>query len=48
MYYFFKKSTRRKGILASYTEFSGCEKWEEITRYVSTRWLSFSWTMLQS
>ena len=39
LYYFFKKSTRRKGILANYTEFVGCEKWEEITRYVSTRWL---------
>ena len=37
--YFFKKSTRRKGILANYTEFVGGEKWEEITRYVSTGWL---------
>ena len=37
LYYFFKKNTRRKGILANYTEFVGCEKWEEITRYVSTR-----------
>ena len=27
--------------MANYTEFVGCEKWEEITRYVSTRWLSF-------
>ena len=40
LYYFFKKSTRRKGILANYTELVGCEKWEEITGYVSTRWLS--------
>ena len=40
LYYIFKKSTRRKGILANYTEFVGCEKWEDITRYVSTRWLS--------
>ena len=27
-------------ILADYTEFFGCEKWKEITRYVSTRRLS--------
>ena len=28
------------GILANYTEFAGCEKWDKITRYVFTRWLS--------
>ena len=39
LYYFFKKSTRRKCILANYTEFVDCEKWEEIIRYVSTQWL---------
>ena len=27
-------------ILADYTEFFGCEKWKEITRFVSTRRLS--------
>ena len=32
--HFFKKNTCRKGILANYTEFVGCEKWEEITRCV--------------
>ena len=26
--------------MANYTEFVGCEKWEEKTQYVSTRWLS--------
>ena len=40
LYSFFKKSTCRKGILAHYTEFVGCEKCEEITGYIFTRWLS--------
>ena len=38
IYYFFKGSTRRKGILIEYLEFTGIE-WEIFTRYVSTRWL---------
>ena len=39
LYYFFKRSTRRKGILTEYIDFVGCE-WENFTRFVSTRWLS--------
>ena len=39
LYYFFKRSTCRKGILAEYFEFVGCD-WENLTRFVSTRWLS--------
>ena len=38
-YYFFKRSTRRKGILQEYMDFVGCE-WEKFTRFVSTKWLS--------
>ena len=36
LYYFFKRSTRRKGILQEYMDFVGCE-WENFTRFVSTR-----------
>ena len=39
LYYFFKRSTRRKGILQEYMDFVGCE-WENFTRFVSTMWLS--------
>ena len=39
LYYFFRGSTRRKGILAEYLEFVGLE-WENIVRYIKTRWLS--------
>ena len=39
LYYFFKRSTHRKGILKEYMDFVGCE-WENFTRFVSTRWLS--------
>ena len=34
LYYFFKRSTRRKGILKEYMDFVGCE-WEGFTRFVS-------------
>ena len=36
LYYFFKRSTRRKGILQEYMDFVGCE-WENFTRFLSTR-----------
>ena len=39
MYYFFKNSTRRKGILLEYFEFM-CQEWENMFRFVKTRWLS--------
>ena len=39
LYYFFKGSSRRKGILLEYSDFVGLE-WESIIRYVKTRWLS--------
>ena len=39
LFYFFKRSTRRKGILAEYMEFVGIEL-ENFTRFGSTRWLS--------
>ena len=39
LYYFFKRSTRRTSILQKYKDFVGCE-WENVTRFVSTRWLS--------
>ena len=39
LYYFFKGSTRRKGILAEYLSFVELD-WENFVRYVKTRWLS--------
>ena len=39
IYYYFKKSTRRKGILKEYVEFVG-EEYDAIIRFVQTRWLS--------
>ena len=39
IYYYFKKSTRRKGILKQYVEFVG-EEYDAIIRFVQTRWLS--------
>ena len=36
--YFFKRSTRRKGVLQEYMDIVGCE-WENFTRFVSTWWL---------
>ena len=39
MYYFFKNSTRCKGILLEYLEFMG-QEWEHMSRFVQTRWLS--------
>ena len=38
LYYYFKDSTRREGILAEYEDFVGLE-WEEFTRFIRTRWL---------
>ena len=38
LYYYFKGSTRRKGILLEYIYFVGLE-WDEIARFVPTRWL---------
>lgn len=39
IYYYFSKSTKRKGILLEFLDFVDLE-WGEIVRYVSTRWLS--------
>ncbi len=39
LYYYFKKSTHRKGILQEYLDFTDLQ-WENIVRYVQTRWLS--------
>ena len=39
MYYFFKNSTRRKGILLEYLEFMG-QEWEHMSHFVQTRCLS--------
>ena len=39
LYYFFHSSTRHKGILTEYPELVELE-WENIVRYVQTRWLS--------
>ena len=39
VYYYFNKSTERKGVLLEFLDFVDLE-WEEIIRYVSTRWLS--------
>ena len=39
MYYFFKNSTRQKGILLEYLEFMG-QEWENMSRFVQTWWLS--------
>lgn len=39
LYYYFKKSARRKGILQEYLEFVG-EAYDDIIRLVRTRWLS--------
>ena len=39
LYYFFKRSFRREGILQEYVDFVGCE-WENFTRFISTSWLS--------
>ena len=38
LYYFFKRSTCRKGILAEFVEFVGAEQ-ENFTRFISARWL---------
>ena len=38
-YYFFKGSSRRKGILTEFLDFTGLE-WENLVRYVKIRWLS--------
>lgn len=38
LYYYFKGSTRRKGILLEYMEFVGVD-WDEMSRFVPTRWL---------
>ena len=35
MYYFFKNSTRQKGILLEYLEFMG-QEWENMSRFVQT------------
>ena len=37
LHYYFKGSTRRKGILAEYVDFVGLE-WENVSRFVTTRW----------
>ena len=39
LYYFFKSSSKRKGILVEYLNFVNL-KWENMVRYVKTRWLS--------
>ena len=39
IYYYFRKSTKRKGVLLEFLDFVDLE-WGEIIRYVSTRWLS--------
>lgn len=39
LYYFFKGSSRRKGILVEYLEFVELD-WDNFVRYVKTRWLS--------
>ena len=39
LYYFFRRSTRRTGVLQEYMDIVGSE-WENFTRFVSTRWLS--------
>ena len=39
MYYFFKNSTRLKGILLEYLEFIG-QEWEHMSRFAQTLWLS--------
>ena len=38
LYYYFKGSTRRKGILIEHLQFVGLE-WEDMSRFVKTRWL---------
>ena len=38
-YYYFKNSSRRKAILAEYMDFNDLD-WNNIVRYVKTRWLS--------
>ncbi len=39
VYYYFSKSTKRKGVLLEFLDFVDLE-WDEIIRYVSTWWLS--------
>jgi len=39
LYYYFKSSTRRQGILTEFLDFNGME-WESLGKYVTTRWLS--------
>lgn len=39
LYYFFKGNSKRKGIFVEYLDFLNIE-WENMTRYVKTRWLS--------
>ena len=39
LYYWFEKSTKRKGVLLGYMEFCGHE-YSKILKHVSTRWLS--------
>ena len=39
LFYFFKNSTRKKGIVAEYLEFVGSE-WENFSRFVWTIWFS--------
>lgn len=38
VYYWFDKSTKRKGVLQEFCEF--CDSYREVIRYVSVRWLS--------
>ena len=38
LYYFFKGSSRRKGILTKFLDFTGLE-WEKFVKYVKTQWL---------
>ena len=38
LYYWFDKSTKRKGILAEFCDF--CDEYKEIVRHVNVRWLS--------
>ena len=38
LYYYFKGSTRRKGILSEFVDFVGLE-WEDMSRFAKTRWL---------
>ena len=39
VYYFFKNSTRREGILLEYLEFKG-QEWEDMSPFAQTRWSS--------